>query len=372
MIPPANSDDLYFVDAGADQELVPPSWRQTVLPTLFTSSSESANGFSIPASRPSIRHLFDLARDNADFLRIAAPMVRYSKLPFRAVARHFGTDVCYTPMIMADVFKERRIARDVELEVNDGDRPLVVQFAANTAEDLVGASEFIARHVDGIDINCGCPQKWAIQDGLGCALLEKPDLVSDMVRQFKSRIPSTTPISIKIRLHPDIRQTVELARRAEHVGVEWVTVHGRTRRQRNTEDPNMEGVGVVTSCLSIPCVANGSINSLFAARAVARATGCLGAMSARGLLANPAMFDDRNFKTTPPEAVDMFIGNVMKWGMVPRVAAQQVAWMMEGVMTRQERRTFNALTTMPAIIDYMEEHYGMVIGRDDELTKRRG
>ena len=35
---------------------------------------------------------------------ICAPMVRYSKLPFRLTAREYGCDVCYTPMIVADSF----------------------------------------------------------------------------------------------------------------------------------------------------------------------------------------------------------------------------------------------------------------------------
>ena len=35
------------------------------------------------------------------------------------------------------------------------------------------------------------------------------------------------PVSIKIRILPDLRRTVELVRRAEHAGVAWITVHGK-------------------------------------------------------------------------------------------------------------------------------------------------
>ncbi|KXS21291.1 FMN-linked oxidoreductase [Gonapodya prolifera JEL478] len=343
-------------DAPADRDTPPQSWRKSV---LFAPAGESANGFHIPPSRPSILHLFDLARSHNDFLRVAAPMVRYSKLPFRATAREYGTDVCFTPMIMSGVFKERRIARDVELETNDEDHPLVVQFAANNAEDLVGATEYVARHVEGVDINCGCPQRWAIEEGIGCALMESPELVRDMVKQVKAR--TDVPISIKIRLHTDLRRTVDLAQRAEHVGAAWVGIHGRTRRQRSTEEPNMDGVAVVASSLSVPTIVNGSVTSLSTARSAVSKTGCWGAMSARGLLANPAMFDDAEYATTPIEAVQGFVKRAVEWGMQGRIAAQQVAWMMEGVMTRQERRTFNALTSLPAILDYFEEHYGIII-----------
>lgn len=56
---------------------------------------------------------------------------------------------------------------------------------------------------DGLNINCGCPQKWAIKEGYGCALLHKPELVAEMVQKGKDM--SGLPVSIKIRVLDDIR-----------------------------------------------------------------------------------------------------------------------------------------------------------------------
>ena len=84
-----------------------------------------------------------------------------------------------------------------------GDRPLVVQFAATNAIDFAGAAELVAPFADGIDLNCGCPQRWALSDGYGAALIKEPELVADMVQQARSR--SNLPISIKIRIHNDLR-----------------------------------------------------------------------------------------------------------------------------------------------------------------------
>lgn len=52
---------------------------------------------------------------------------------------------------------------------------------------LIKAAELVALHSNGVDINCGCPQKWAINEGIGAALMKKPELVSDVIRQVKRR-----------------------------------------------------------------------------------------------------------------------------------------------------------------------------------------
>lgn len=78
--------------------------------------------------------------------------------------------------------------------------------------------------------------------GYGAFLIRRPELVADMVRQARSQ--SGVPISIKIRIHEDLRETVQLVRRAEHAGVSWITVHGRTVKQRG-EPANMEAIRLV-------------------------------------------------------------------------------------------------------------------------------
>ena len=79
----------------------------------------------------------------------------------------------------------------------------MVQFAAKSAHDFARAAELVAPFADGVDLNCGCPQRWAMTDGYGAALIYKPELVADMVAQARSRCD--LPISIKIRIQNDLR-----------------------------------------------------------------------------------------------------------------------------------------------------------------------
>lgn len=40
------------------------------------------------------------------------------------------------------------------------DRPLIVQFAASNAQTLADAARIVAPFSDGVDLNCGCPQRY--------------------------------------------------------------------------------------------------------------------------------------------------------------------------------------------------------------------
>lgn len=99
------------------------------------------------------------------------------------------------------------------------------------------------------------------------------------------------------------RTTYEFVKRAEAVGVDFLTVHGRTRLQKSTEPVNFEGIKLVKESINVPVIANGSIFSLKDADEMYEKTGVDGVMSARGLLQNPALF--AGYETTPWECVEV-------------------------------------------------------------------
>lgn len=105
-------------------------------------------------------------------LTIAAPMVRYSNLPFRLLVRKYNCRVAYSSMIIAESFVHSTRARNHEFHTNSQDRPLIVQFASNKAEEFAKATEIVRNYSDGVDLNCGCPQRWAMQENFGSALLK--------------------------------------------------------------------------------------------------------------------------------------------------------------------------------------------------------
>ncbi|XP_063252945.1 tRNA-dihydrouridine(20a/20b) synthase [NAD(P)+]-like isoform X2 [Prinia subflava] len=195
-------------------------------------------------------------------VKICAPMVRYSKLAFRTLVRKYSCDLCYTPMIVAADFVRSAKARDSEFTTNKGDHPLIVQFAAKEAQVLCDAARIICPFADGIDLNCGCPQRWAISEGYGACLINKPELVKDMVRHVRSQIDNPKfSVSIKIRIHEDLKRTVDLCQKAEAAGVSWITVHGRSIEERH-QPVHYDAIKIIKQSMSIPVVANGDIKTL--------------------------------------------------------------------------------------------------------------
>ncbi|XP_053321672.1 tRNA-dihydrouridine(20a/20b) synthase [NAD(P)+]-like [Spea bombifrons] len=292
-----------------------------------------------------------------NIVKICAPMVRYSKLAFRSLVRKYGCDLCYTPMIVAADFVKSAKARDSEFTTNQGDQPLVVQFAAKEAQVLADAARLVCPFAGGIDVNCGCPQRWAMSEGYGACLINKPELVSDMVKTVRNQVenPSFT-VSIKIRIHSDINQTVDLCRKAEAAGVSWITVHGRLTEERH-QPVHYDSIKIIKESLSIPVVANGDIKSLKEAEDICHVTGADGVMAARGLLANPAMF--AGYDETPLTCIQDWIEIALEHGTPFTCFHHHLIYMMERITSKQEKRVFNVLSSTSAVLEYLKEYYGV-------------
>lgn len=210
-------------------------------------------------------------------------MVRYSKLPFRQLCRDYSVDLTYTPMILAKEFIRHPHARYSDFSTNPLDHPLIAQFAANDPVILSRAAEMIFPFVDGVDLNCGCPQSWACQEGIGAGLMKQPELVAEMVRATKARVGSEKCVSVKIRIHKELKETVEMVRRVERMGVDFIGVHGRLKNQRSSTPPNLEAIKLVKESAGCPVVANGDVWDLKDIKKIVNVTKVDGASHSRPL-----------------------------------------------------------------------------------------
>ena len=301
-------------------------------------------------------------QNEVGYLRIQAPMVRYSKLPFRNLVKLYDVDVTYTPMILSDVFRNSHQSRSSEFTTNVEDSVVIVQFAASNSKDAADASELVAKYCNGVDINCGCPQPWAIKEEIGSALLKKPQVICDIIQQVKRRTSPVKlsdgaefPISIKIRIDSDLRKTVELCKRAQQMGCSWITVHGRTKKQKNSNQVNYEAIKLIKSELEIPVFFNGGINTLTEANEMQKYTNTDGVMVAQGLLNNPALFT--GVEKTPKECVEKFIQLSLENGTNHYIFHHHLMYMLTSWMSKKERKVFNQLGTIPSIIDHLDYHY---------------
>lgn len=256
-------------------------------------------------------------------------------------------------MILADSFIHSQLARDMEFQICKEDDPVVIQFAARNAYEFANAAELAAPFVDGIDLNCGCPQRWALQEGIGAKLMHvDPEHLKDMIRQARGRSVST-PVSVKIRIYEDRRRTVDLARQLQASGASWITVHGRRKDQKPSEPIDPESIRLIKETLEIPVIANGNVFTLAEAEELHRITGANGIMSARGLLENPALF--AGYQKTPREAVTRYVDLALQYGSCHAIMHHHLVTMLESQLPTSTARYFNTLSSIPSILDFLSE-----------------
>lgn len=82
-----------------------------------------------------------------------------SRLPFRLLVRRHGVDLAYSPMIMSAAFLHSEKSRSSDFTTCPSDRPMIAQIACQSGPEFARCAEELAKVCDGIDLNCGCPQR---------------------------------------------------------------------------------------------------------------------------------------------------------------------------------------------------------------------
>lgn len=106
---------------------------------------------------------------------------------------------------MADSFCQSYKARRSEFATATKDTPVIAQFAAKTIADYLSATEMVMPYVDGVDLNCGCPQRWAMSTGYGSAMLMDPELMRDLTATIRRNAPASFSVSVKLRIQRPLR-----------------------------------------------------------------------------------------------------------------------------------------------------------------------
>jgi len=226
---------------------------------------------------------------------ICAPMVDQSELAFRMLCRRYGCTLAYTPMIHSRNFANDAKYRKQNFSTCPTDRPLFAQFCGDDASTLVAAARQIpASEIDGVDLNCGCPQGIARKGHYGSFLLTEKDLLENIVRRMDTELPH--PVTVKMRLitgDEDLQQTLNLASTLVAAGASALCVHGRTKEMKgqHTGPCNWDAITAIRRRIgNVPIVANGGLETYEDCLRCLEHTGCAAVMSSEGLLEKPSLF----------------------------------------------------------------------------------
>jgi len=222
-----------------------------------------------------------------------APMEDVTDASFRYVCKEFGADVLFTEFVSSDGLTREAQKTVDKLRIYDYERPIGVQLYGHLLDSMIEAAKIAeTANPDFIDLNFGCPVHKIAHRGAGAGMLRTPDLMVEMTRSIVRTVKC--PVTVKTRLGWDEQSKiiVELAERLQDVGIEALTIHGRTRAQlyKGTADWTLIGEVKSNPRMTIPIIGNGDVNTPESAKAAFDRYGVDGVMIGRASFGRPYLF----------------------------------------------------------------------------------
>ncbi len=230
-----------------------------------------------------------------DFPLILAPMEDVSDPPFRALCKENGVDLMFTEFISSEGLIRDAVKSTQKLDIFEYERPIGIQIFGNEISSMREATEIAASaNPDIIDINYGCPVKKVAGKGAGAGILQD---IPKMVEMTSEIVKSTSlPVTVKTRLGWDenTKYIKEVAERLQDVGIQALSVHGRTRKQMYKGEADWTMIGQIKDNprINIPIFGNGDIDTAEKAKEYKDRYNIDGIMIGRASIGYPWIFNE--------------------------------------------------------------------------------
>eukprot|EP01043_Picozoa_sp_COSAG02_P000611 COSAG02_NODE_11_length_58539_cov_103.119473_30_plen_604_part_00 len=270
---------------------------------------------------------------------VLAPMVRLGTLPLRLLALERGAKLVYTEEIVDAKLAATERSFDARLGTTDWrgaggqcilrtcqreSGRLVVQLgtSGDTATLLAAAKMLLSDELEhenqsvaagcrqlqhhgivAVDINLGCPKRIATSGGSGSALFTDRKRCEAAVRTLREFLPAEIAVTCKVRLCPDVTESLERCRGLASAGAVLICVHARRASERSRDscrwaELHALRLGLEQQGSKMPLlVANGDALDSSAVTELREASGCPIVAVGRGALSADNVFAPSELRT---------------------------------------------------------------------------
>jgi tRNA-dihydrouridine synthase B len=303
---------------------------------------------------------------------VIAPMAGVTDRPFRMLCKQMGAGYAVSEMV-ASKPELWQTPKSMRRRDHSGESaPISVQIAGADPQMMAEAAKFnVDQGAQIIDINMGCPAKKVCNLAAGSALLRDEPLLAKILAAVVNAV--NVPVTLKTRTGWDAehKNAVRVAQVAESVGIQALTLHGRTRACAFNGHAEYETIAAVKASVTIPVIANGDIDSPEKARAVLALTKADGIMIGRAAQGRPWLFReiqhflDHGTALPAPSKDELRLllrehleAHYALYGdeVGVRTARKHIGWYLTGLAAANETKDFfNTLNTTQEQLKHLDE-----------------
>lgn len=219
---------------------------------------------------------------------------------FLQQCKKHGCDVLVLPMIFMEgithdpSFIDNQLGLLFNAPGGFSFKPLIVQVIGTNQDQARIAMDHLASYdLDGINLNLGCPSSKLSKSSAGAYMLDAPEKRDGMITTLERYSPF--PFSIKIRLlgarNPDVGRSKAFCKTLEGLGIDWMSIHGRTRKQGYSGVARWDIIKEIHDFISIPLIGNGDVKHALQGNELVKSSHADAFMIGRAAIADPKVFD---------------------------------------------------------------------------------
>lgn len=291
-----------------------------------------------------------------------APMTGVSDRAFRSLVKRMGAGLVVSEMIASQAMI-RLTRASMRMVQAHGEEPMVVQLAGCEPEVMAEAArlnEDLGAKI--IDINMGCPVKKVVNGHAGSALMRDEKLAARIIEATVKAVK--VPVTLKMRTGWDdnTRNAPKLAKIAEDLGIQMITVHGRTRCQLYNGRSDWKFIRSVKEAVKLPVIGNGDVVTVQDAKNLLEQSGADGVMIGRGAYGRPwfikqaydyvsggKMSEDPSIQQQLDIVLEHFENILQLYGIEGgvKIARKHLGWYSKGLKDSAEYRVLVNQTECP-------------------------